>query len=187
MKRYLFLGLVLSTHIGIAVAQTPAPEPTSFESFATKPNTVVLFTKEVGSLDSSDAKVTVTALSVEDTATPVNAMRGVRFDLENNVGLNRVYLSKSQLELLLQELALLERGISRQIKENRALYSIQGTASCWMPDPALRILCPGYRINPRWSGFTLAAFGGCTFALPGHAPSALSKLIELAIIDLEAN
>ncbi len=178
---------MLSTHIGIAVAQTPAPEPTSFESFATKPNTVVLFTKEVGSLDSSDAKVTVTALSVEDTETSVGAMRGVRIDLENNAGADRVFLSESQLELLLQELVLLESGISRMENYDGAGVRIRGTESCWMPDPALRILCPGYRVSPRWSGFTLAAFGGCTFALTGHAPSALSKLIELAIIDLEAN
>jgi hypothetical protein len=187
MKQFIFAGLVLSAQISLAFAQTSTPVPTLFEEFAANTNAVVSFTQQIGAIDSSDSKAIVTALSVQDSASPSSQMRGVRIDLENNGGADHVYLDESQLTTLLQELAGIEAGISRLVNESNAPYRVQGTASCWMPDPAFRILCPSYRVGPDWSGFTLAAFGGRTFALPDHVPSELTELIERAISELEAN
>jgi hypothetical protein len=73
------------------------PEPTLFEAFATSPNTITKFSREVGAIDSSDATAHATVLVIEDTADSTNRMRGVRFDLVHNTGSDQVYLDEGQL------------------------------------------------------------------------------------------
>src|SRR5262245_59074332 len=74
------------------LADQPRTEPTAFETFATKSSARVLFTEHVGSIDSTDAKLRVTALVVDDVERPTEKMSGVRFELENNTTQDQVYL-----------------------------------------------------------------------------------------------
>lgn len=187
MKQYFFAGLLLGTQIDLAFAQASTPKPTPFEEFAASTNAVVSFTHRIGVIESSDAKATVIALIIDNSASPTNKMRGVRIDLEDNGGMDHVYLDESQFDELLRDLAGIEANISRLENEGGAPYRVHGTGSCWMPDPAFRILCPSYRVGPDWSGFTLAAFGGHTFALPDRVPSELTELIEQVVTELASN
>ena len=169
-------------------AQESAPKlvpPTDFETFATTPQVHVIFSKQVGSIESSDAKATVTALVLADEQNPPAGMRGVRLDLESNSGHEQVYLDDSQLEKVRREVHLMESGIETfAMKDTTTPYRVTGTESCWMPNPRVRILCPDYYIGPDWSGLRLRPLGSRGFEFPDHKPAELTKLFDAALTEL---
>ena len=61
----------------LASGQELATEPTDFEAFVSSPSVVIEFTRPVGSVVSSDARLEVTALIATDTAHPPDRKRGV--------------------------------------------------------------------------------------------------------------
>src|SRR5436309_12268291 len=75
----------------------PSPQPTPLEAFAHQPSTHVAWSKQVGSLDSSEAHAVVTALVLEDTAQPPDRMRGIRIDLSSSESSDVVYLGEETL------------------------------------------------------------------------------------------
>ena len=176
----------LALGFGAVAAGYDAPAPTDFETFATQSAADVVLEREAGSIESSDAKVAVTVLIVADTASPGRTMAGARFDLESNAGMDTVYLDEDQLSSVREDTVGIMHGIAWLEKEGGAPYQVQGTASCWRPDPALRILCPSYRIGPDWKGVTMAAYGGRTFAFPDGHPTELIALIDRAVELLES-
>ena len=186
MKLFAGAVLVLITVATPAFARGSAPEPTPFEAFALKPSVVIAFTQQVGTIESSDASVKISALIISDTANPSERMRGVRFTLESNAGLDHVFLDEAQLAALKGDLADIEAGIPELKANQDAPYRVQGTGSCWMPARPVRIMCPSYRVGPDWSGLTLGAYGGPGFAYPGHRPSELTELIDRAVTELQA-
>ena len=63
-------------------AGSPREFPQSpLEAFAARPTAKVVWSKMVGHLESQEARATITALIVEDTASKPNVMRGLRIDL----------------------------------------------------------------------------------------------------------
>ncbi len=158
-----------------------ASEPTDREAFVAKLNVAIEFSQAIGSIESTDAKVAVTALVASDTADASLRMRGVRLSMENNSGLEHVYLDESRLASVQGDLDDIEGGIAKLPAGTGAPYRVQGTASCWMPAHPQRILCPGYRVGPDWSGMTLGAYGAGGFAFPSHRPAELAALINRAI------
>jgi hypothetical protein len=168
-----------------ALADQPPTEPTAFEAFATKPSARVLFTEHVGSIDSTDAKLKVTALVMDDVEHPAEKMRGVRFELENNTAQDQVYLDDTQLALAKREVATLEPGAELMKKNADAPYRVMGTQSCWMPKRPQRILCPDFYMGPDHSGLRLGAYDGPNFSFPDRKPAELTALIERAIDALE--
>lgn len=177
--------MILGALGGVALAQRPAPEPTALELFAAKPDARVLFSKHVGSIVSSDGKVMITALIVENAQDPRKQMRGVRFDLQSNSAMDQVYLDETQLTSTKREVRLIEWGIEKNVIDDSVPYRVTGTESCWMPEPRVRILCPDYYVGPDWSGLRLRALGGPGFEFPDHKPSELVHLIDLAIAELK--
>jgi hypothetical protein len=166
------------------------PEPTLFEAFATSPNTITKFSREVGAIDSSDATAHATVLVIEDTADSTNRMRGVRFDLVHNTGSDQVYLDEGQLRSLKREVDLIERFNARVFETSSQNLSpggtaVHGTESCWMPDPFERILCPEYRVGPDWSGLSIGTFDGWPFSFPDRGPADLIGLLDRAIAELD--
>src|SRR5213080_4984931 len=55
--------------------------PSPLEAFASRPTARVIWSKKIGSLESSEARATVTALIVEDTTSRPDVMRGLQIDL----------------------------------------------------------------------------------------------------------
>ena len=147
---------------------------------------MIVFTQQIGSIESSDASVRISALIISDTAHPSEQMRGVRFTLESNAGLDHVFQDEAQLAAIRGDLAEIEAGIPELKANQNAPYRVQGTASCWMPPRPVCIMCPSYRVGPDWSGLTLGAYGGPDFAYPGRKPSELVELIDRAVIELQA-
>jgi hypothetical protein len=184
------LGLitVLSTvHAAVTSSDEPSPpEPTVLESFVGRPTVVFDLVAEVGSLQSADASVAVSAVIARDTGRPGERMKGVRFVMENNLGIDLVYLDEAQLTLLMQDLAVIDGGIAGQKAEVDAPIRVEGTGACWMPARPVRILCPSYRVGPDWAGLHLAAYGGQVYIYPEQRPAALEALVKQAIALLRA-
>lgn len=171
---------ILAVHGAIAFAQRPAPEPTAFEAFAARSSAEPILARDVGFIESADAKVSVTALRLKDAEQLSQRMSGVRFDLENNAGVDQVYLDPEQVAALRRELAGIQSGIPMLEADGSAPYRVQGTGACWKPDPVVRILCPDYYVGPDRSGMRLAALGGRLFEFPDRKPSELIELIDRA-------
>lgn len=182
----LALALTLVLVAAAPRADAPAPAPTAFESFVADPNVVVEFEQWAGTVASADARVSVTALAGHDSADASRRMRGARFTMEDNAGSDSVHLDESQFAALLRDLAQVEAGKARLRSESGAPYRVHGTASCWMPQRPMRILCPSYRIGPDWAGMLLGAYGGRTFEFPDREPAELAALIARAAALLEA-
>jgi hypothetical protein len=184
MKPTAFAVALLGILSNVVLAQSPAPKPTPLETYASNSGTRTLVSRDVGSLDSSDATVNVTVLVLEDSGEPASQMRGVRFDLRNNSAQDQVYLDEAQLTSVKKDLADIERGIPGLKRDDSAPYRVQGTQSCWRPYPAVRILCPAYYVGPDHSALRLGAYGTEGFAFPGRRPAELSDLIDRAIEEL---
>ena len=63
------------------VSPMPSLPPTPLEAFAARPTARVVWSKEIGRLDSPESRATITALVVADEAGGPREMRGVRVDL----------------------------------------------------------------------------------------------------------
>lgn len=168
-----------------AIAEEPVA-PTAFEAYVARPTVVIDLLRSVGSFESSDAKAEVAVLIASDTANPGEQMRGLRLSLENNTTADRLYLDAHQIALAQSDLAEIEGGIAELEADSSAPYRVQGTASCWMPERPMRILCPSYRVGPDGAGFSLAAYGGPGFGFPERRPSELKALIDQAAAALVA-
>ena len=169
----------------LAASASQAAEPTELEAFVARPGVAIEFSQAVGTIESSDARVEVTALVAADTADASIRMRGLKLSMTDNSALDHVYLDESLLASLQEDLAGIDGDIA-ELESGSAPYRIQGTASCWRPAHPQRILCPGYRIGPDWSGMTLGAYGSNGFAFPSRRPADLAVLIERAIEALPA-
>ena len=164
-----------------------AAEPTALESFVADPDGVIAFSEPVGTIQSSDATLEVTAVVAESTADESRRLRGVKISLQDNGGIDHVWLDESQLSQTQGELAEIESGIADLERRDSAPWRAQGTASCWMPARPERILCPGYLVGPDGSRMTLGAYGADGFEFPARRPSELAALIERAIAAFPAH
>lgn len=174
-------------NIGFAqVRPTHYLQPTKLEAFAGRPTARVTWSKEVGRIDSNEARVVVTALIIEDTVQPPHRMRGIRIDLANQSAKDQVYLEESTLELVKRALGEIESGIESFRKEPAsAPYRYRGACELWQPRPTVHTLSAAYYIAPDSSGLSLTAFKGQEFRFPDHKPSELTEAISRAMNDLK--
>lgn len=171
----------------VLLAEQRAVEPTAFESFVGNPAVIVELEQWIGTLDSRDAKVSVTVIVAYDSAKTARRMSGVRLTLEDNGGSDSVYVEESVFPALRRDLADVASLATRMKSEDdHTPWRVSGTASCWMPKQPERILCPSYRIGPEGSGLTLAAYGGATFVFADRQPAELTALIDRAAAVLAA-
>lgn len=167
---------------GQAVAQPAAP--TDFERFAAEPAVEIVESNPVGTLDSTDAGLSVTVLKLKDRSSVVG-QTGVMFELSNNGGSDRVYADREQLLQIRTELRRMVRGSARRAENRLSVYQVEGVESCWMPQNPVRILCPGFRSGPDWSGLQLGAYGGTVFSFPDRKPAQFLALVEQALVALD--
>src|SRR5882672_1798455 len=104
--------------VGLAqVAPTPYLQPTRLEAFAGQPTAKVTWSKEVGQIESDEARVIVTALIIRDTVQPLHQMCGIRIDLASQNARDQVYLEEAKLEAVRRALEGIESGIEGYRKE----------------------------------------------------------------------
>jgi hypothetical protein len=174
-------------NVGLAqVKPTPSLQPTRLEAFAGRPTAQVTWSKEVGQIESDEARVTVTALIVEDAVQPPHRMCGIRIDLVNQNARDQVYLEAAKLEAVRKALEEIESGIESFRKEPASSpYSYLGAAEFWHPHLQVHTLNAAYYIAPDSSGLSLSAYKGQGFRFPDHRPSELAKAIGKAIDELK--
>ena len=114
-------------------------------------------------------------------------MRGARFELRNNGGIEQIYLDERQLAKLESDVGLMELGdaaAARRGERTARGNSVTGTEACWMPNPVQRILCPELQRASTWTGLRLWTFGGATFDFRDRTVADLRELVERAVTEL---
>jgi hypothetical protein len=149
-------GLLFS--IGLAqVNPTSALQPTQLEAFAGQATAQVTWSKEVGRIESAEARVVVTALVVKDEMQPRRRMRGIRIELAGPNATDRVYLAEPELEVVKKALEGIESGIdSFRNERGDAPLRYLGACELWQPRPTVHTLSAAYFIAPDSSGLSLA-------------------------------
>jgi hypothetical protein len=158
------------------------PTPTALEAFANAPDTRMEQEIDVGKLESADAWLNMTAVVLVNDGQQAGEMKGVRFALKNNVGMDTVYLDPTQLGRLRRDLSGLE--IARAFPEEHGAdtpYKVQGTASCWNPESKARIMCPSVYTFPDGSGLSLHALFSPDFRFPNRSAKELMVLVETSL------
>lgn len=178
-------GLFLN--IGLAqVSPTRPLQPTKLEAFAGQPSAHVTWLKEVGRIESPEARVVITALVVEDEGQPSHRMRGIRLDLFNQHATDQVYLEEDRLEAVKKAVDKIESEIEGFQKERAsAPYRYHGAAEFWRPYQSIHTLSAAYYIAPDSSGLSLSAYKGQEFRFPSHRPSELAAAIGRAMDELK--
>jgi hypothetical protein len=173
----------LLLNVGLAqVKPTPSLQPTRLEAFAGQPTAQVTWSREVGRIDSNEARVVVTALIVENAAQSDKRMRGIRIDLTNQNESDHVYLEEAKLEAVKKALEEIESGIETFRKEPASSpHTYLGAAEFWHPHLKVHTLNAAYYIAPDSSGLSLSAYREQGFRFPDHRPSELAKAIGQAM------
>jgi hypothetical protein len=174
-------------HIGLAqVRPTPSLQPTRLEAFAGRPTTKATWSKEVGQIESDEARVIVAALIIRDTVQPPHQMCGIRIDLASQNARDQVYLEEAKLEAVRKALEEIESGIEGYRKEPAdSPYRFFGAAEFWHPHLKVHTLNAAYYIAPDSSGLSLSAYKDQGFRFPDHRPSELAKAIGMAMDELK--
>lgn len=189
MRSLATLALVSGLLVNAAIAQTGQRlqlQPTRLETFATQPAASVAWSKEVGQINSAEARVAVTALIVEDATAPPHRMRGVRIDLTNQNATDQVYIEEAKLEAIKKALSEIARGIeefhNEQSDTPRRYF---GSAEFRQIYEKFHTLNAAYYIVPGSSGLSLSAFKEQEFRFPYHNPSEMAALIGRAMEELK--
>jgi len=181
---------ILAVAIGLASwtpVQANEPTPTALEAFASAPDTRIKQAIDVGKLESADALLNMTALVLVNDGHQAGEMKGVRFALKNNVGMDTIYLDPTQLDRLRRDLNGLEIGkealadLEKDESGGGAPYKVQGTESCWNPKSTARIMCPGAYTSPDGSGLSLHALFSPNFQFPNRSAKELMLLVETSL------
>jgi hypothetical protein len=189
MKSAISVAAVCGFLLNIGLAQvkpTPSLQPTKLEAFAADPTAQVTWSKEVGQIESDEARVTVTAIMIKDAVHTPQRMCGIRLDLANQKASDQVYLEADKLEAVTRALEEIESGMESFRKEPASSpYRYLGAAEFWHPDLKVHTLNAAYYIAPDSSGLSLSACKGQGFRFPDHRPSELAKVIGLAMGELQ--
>lgn len=161
------------------------------EAFAHQPATHVTWSKQVGSLDSREARAVVTVLVLEDTAQPPDRMRGIRIDFSSPESSDAVYLGEETLGVYksaLDEISRMIPSFRNSARENLAPGGTSYLGACvFRSDKPARVhtLSAAYYFAPDSEGLSLSTFKQAGFRFPAEDPSRLSAAIALAIDQLK--
>ncbi len=187
---FAFCFLFLS--VGVAqLSPVPSLQPTPLEAFAHQPATHVAWSKQVGSLDSSEAHAVVTALVLEDTAQPPDRMRGIRIDLSSSASSDVVYLGEETLGVYknaLDEIGRNVPGSRTGARDNLAPGGISYLGACVFRSekpPRIHSLSAAYYFAPDSEGLSVSTFKIAGFRFPDQDPLRLSAAIAEAIDQLK--
>lgn len=183
----------------LSVGQTqtgraPSPHPTALEAFARQPATHVVWSSEVGRLDSREAHAIVTALVLENSARPHDRVGGIRIDLSSPDSKDAVYLGEEVLVVYKNALDEIGRNVPGHRKSARddlepGGTSCLGTGTFWYADnrPRVHDLSAAYCFAPDSEGLCLSALRDSVFRFPDQDPSQLSAAIARAIAQLSSH
>ena len=97
------VGIALLLSVGAGAQSSPTKaDLEAFERFVEAPGTQILWSQEVGRINTDEAEAVVSTLEAEDTAVDAKSMRGIRIDLISGDTKERVYTSAAHLERLIR-------------------------------------------------------------------------------------
>lgn len=169
---------------GLAQVKTiPTLHPSPLEAFALHPTASVIWSEQVGHIDSVEARATITVIVVEDTSRVPNRMRGVRIELLTGSAHDQVYLEEARLEAVKNALDEIASGIGRCRADPDANAPIEysGAAEFWRPNEHIHTLSAAYYIAPDSCGLSLSAKKGEEFRFPDRSPATLAAALGQAI------
>jgi len=111
--------LVFGLGLGAGLGQSNQPTISQIEAmgnFAERPTSQVIWSKEVGRIDSDQAHAVITALILQDATHSPQQMRGVRIDLTEGNQEDHLYTSEEHLGRLIQALDEISEGWPRYVK-----------------------------------------------------------------------
>ena len=174
--------------------RTLSPRPTALEAFAGQSATHVVWSSEVGRLDSKEAHGIVTALVLENSAQAHNRVGGVRIDLSSPDSNDAVYVGEEMLVVYKNALDEITRNVPGHRKSARddlepGGTSCLGTGTFWYADnrPRVHALSAAYCFAPDSEGLCLSALKDSVFRFPDQDPSQLSAAIARAIAQLSSH
>lgn len=191
MRSLAALAAISGLVVNIAIAQEGQRlplQPTRLEAFATQPAARVLWAKEMGQINSSEARVVVTALIVEDEAEPPGRLRGIRIFLSKQDVTDQVYIEEAKLEAVRKALAEIARRVEEfhnEQSDTPLRYSGSAVFRQLNENEMFHTLNAAYYIVPGSSGLSLSAFKDQEFRFPYHNPSELAALIGRAMEELK--
>lgn len=177
--------IVFGGFVSIALGQgnlASSAKPSPLEALAQQSEARVIWSKEVGHLESDGSQALFTTLVVEDSAQQSRQGRGVRIDLLRPYWKRTVYVDEGLLQPLKKIFDQLTLDIERlsgrmrtgyigscEFRNNPGVYPLAADFDCsW---PALRVFGPN----------------GEEIRFPGLMPTHLSKVLGSAIEDLKAH
>jgi hypothetical protein len=173
-------------NIGLAQVKPTPLQPSRMEAFAGAPTAQITWSKEVGQIESDEARVTITALMIRGAVHTPQRMCGIRLDLANQKASDQVYLEAAKLEAVRRALEEIQSGIGTFRKEPAGSpYRYLGAAEFWHPHLKVHTLNAAYYIAPESSGLSLSAYKDQGFRFPDHRPSELAELIGMAMNELQ--
>ncbi|MCZ6503889.1 MAG: hypothetical protein O6945_15425 [Gammaproteobacteria bacterium] len=182
MKLAVVVLTLTSVLPGPATAQaSAAPEPTELEVWALQQGSRVIWSEEVGRIESTDAQAVITAVVVEKSQNIPGRVRGVRVDLKNETSTDQIYVEEKELVYLKRDLTRMDCSIARMRNESGATYRVQGIERCRPSQPIPQAYCPGYYIGPEFEGLSLSTFAGHNYRFPSKRPSVMADAIGRAM------
>jgi hypothetical protein len=171
----------------VQIKSASSLEPTELEGFAAQPDSYVRWSKKIGDIEGTEARVVITALAVENAKRVPSRMKGVRIDLVNHNASDQVYIEESRLEPIKKALDQIDSEIAEFEKESNEGTKCRylGAAEFWHPDRRIHTLNAAYYIVPDSSGLSLSAYRAQEFRFPGHRPSELAAVIGRVMDELE--
>ena len=173
------------------IPRAPSPLPTALEAFARQPATHVVWSGEVGRLDSREAHAIVTVLVLESSAQPHDRVGGIRIDLSSPDAKDTVYVGEEALVVYKNSLDEIGRNAPGHRKTARDDLAPGGTSYLgsgvfWYADarPHVHALSASYYFAPDSEGLYLSARKDTGFRFPDLDPSQLSAAIARAIVQL---
>jgi hypothetical protein len=160
-----------------ACAQTQ----TALEQFVSLPGSAVTWSKDIGRLDSNETHLIVTAVLIENPSQTPKSMRGVRIDLENPDGKDRVYIGEDGLDRTRKGFQEIEDGLDRFFQQRRGGgMSCFGSGIFWQSDPRVFPLTGSYCKQAEDFGLYLSAHRRFVFLFQRPGPLATSLADAIA-------
>jgi hypothetical protein len=180
-REIVLCGLCLTSGFGQRIIQPSASRVEALERFAQRTTAQVIWSKEVGRIDSDRGHAVITALIVEDATRTPSQMRGIRIDLTDGDVQDQVYTSEDLLHRLIMALDEITSELPRFQSEGHTRGCF-GSGIFWQQ--------PGHAFNasactfPDWAGLAVGT-GTAKFQFTGIHPALFAGAIARARDELK--
>jgi hypothetical protein len=175
--------LWVSAVVFAAWAQTNFSGLPPMEAFAHRPGVHVAWSGEEGRISTEDARATVSALVLEDSAKPAHRMRGVRVDIVGPDGADRIDMDEAAAARTVQALIDISRGAAEVEEQGHGcVRTPEFQPFDHWPEKQYRELNVDYCVMPGSAGLRIVGRHSAFFAqFTSMKPERLTTLLQSAL------